>query len=65
VLSEADLKPHADAFIGVVNDFLHLTRHAIYFTDTVFSVKVRLLSLSRSSLGLALTRFVARVPRLP
>jgi hypothetical protein len=40
VLTEGDLKPHVDAFVGVVNDFLHLTRHAIYFTDTVFSVKV-------------------------
>lgn len=40
VLAEGDLKPHVDAFVGVVNDFLHLTRHAIYFTDTVFSVKI-------------------------
>jgi hypothetical protein len=40
VLTEGDLKPHVDAFVGVVNDFLHLTRHAIYFTDTVFSVKI-------------------------
>jgi hypothetical protein len=40
VLTEADIKPHVDAFIGFVNDFLHLARHAIYFTDTVFSVKV-------------------------
>merc|ERR1711879_372512 len=35
VLSEGDLKPHVDAFVGVVNDFLHLTRHAIYFTGIV------------------------------
>jgi hypothetical protein len=41
VLTEADIKPHVDAFVGVANDFIHLTRHAIYFTDTVFSVKVR------------------------
>jgi len=40
VLTEADLKPHADAFVGVTNDFLHLARHAVYFTDTVFSVKI-------------------------
>ena len=40
VLTEADIKPHVDAFVGVVNDFLHLARHAVYFTDTVFSVKV-------------------------
>jgi hypothetical protein len=40
VLTEADIKPHVDAFVGVANDFIHLTRHAIYFTDTVFSVKI-------------------------
>lgn len=40
VMTEDDAKPHVDAFVGVVNDFVHLARHAIYFTDTVFSIKV-------------------------
>jgi len=49
--SKYTLEPHADCIIGLINDVVFLWTSVLYFTDTMFSLKIAIFIWTLSVLG--------------